>query len=483
MMKKNLIINQIILLILILFTVIRLKAQGPISCTPTNFNDLTYINSTGGNNASDGLKIVISGAGNLQVFRDGKKQMYGDAYGLPTYTPYDVPGTVNGILLTIGTSRYSSGTLTGGGSTVADARLTPIASSCSNTGNNYAHTITYSITKGSLVYGLVVNYSYTYPDMFFTINYDVTIPPGNTEPVKLSQAWDSFLDGGDYGPGFVSGVGNNLTMGTQKTVSGQVVYEAFKYKNGVPWAGYYSAEYSSMNYNLNTNGFIFNKTIGTSVTTDNGMGISINYGSQSGTYSSQNNVIFKCNSPTVAPAFSSNTYTQTCGSTVNLKANYTGTAEASLPAGVTLDFYDSTGNKLANPTAVSNPGIYYVYYSDANNAGCTSPTTALTVNAGSCCTASPVLSKNTITNTCPGISVNLNSLYTGTLPAGVVLEWYNNNTHTGSPVADPTNVTIPGIYYAFVHDTTNNCFSPSSSAVTYTQSVCCLAGTTAPVIN
>lgn len=361
--------------------------------------------------------------------------------------------------------------------------LTPISSTCNNTGNNYDHVINFSIPKGGLTYGLTITYSYTYPNAFFTVKYNVVIPAGNSELVKLSQGWDTLLAGGDAGPGFVSGMGANLTMGTQKTISGQVVYEAFKYKSGKAWDGYYSADWSNLNSNLSSNSYIFNKTIDPNATTDNGIGISINYGSAPGAFSTTNDVIFRCNAPVVAPAFSSASAVIACGSTINLKSNYTGTAEASLPAGVTLDFYDSLGNKITNPTAVSTPGTYVAYYSDANNAGCTSPATTLTITAANCCATAPTLTATTITNVCPSQTVNLNSLYSGTLPAGVTLEWYTNNTHAGSPVATPTAVAAAGTYYAFLNNTAGACYSPASVAVTFTKTACCLAGTVAPVIN
>lgn len=456
------------------------EVSAQMTCTSTNFKDVTVMNTNGGTNPSNGLRIQISGAGNLQVFKEDEYQIYaGDISGT---NPNNVPGTTNGVLLTIGNSIYATGTLDADASFFNKTILQPTLSTCNTTGNTYTHQIAFSITKNSLVYTLALTYSYTYPNSYFTIKYDVIIPPGNLEAVKLSQGWDTYLAGGDRGPGFVSGTGSNLTMGTQKLVDGTVVYEAFKYKSGKAWDGYYSARYAEMNSNLKNNGYIFNKTIDRG-DVDNGIGISINYGSAPGTFSTTNDVIFNCNAPTTAPAFASTNLTLACGSTINLKSGYTGTAESALPAGVTLGFYDAQGNKITNPTAVSNPGTYTVYYSDANNAGCTSPSTTLVVAGGNCCSTTPVLTSNTITNTCPAETVNLNSLFTGTLPSGVVLEWYTNNTHTGSPVATPTAVAAAGTYYAFIRDTATSCFSPASAAVTFTKTDCCTAGMVAPVIN
>ncbi|MGC4041405.1 MAG: Ig-like domain-containing protein [Flavobacterium sp.] len=61
-------------------------------------------------------------------------------------------------------------------------------------------------------------------------------------------------------------------------------------------------------------------------------------------------------------------------------------------------------------------------------------------------------------------SVNLNSLYTGTLPNGVELVWFTTPDHqAGTEVPDPTNVTVTGVYYAFFYDTSNDCYNTDAS--------------------
>ena len=62
-------------------------------------------------------------------------------------------------------------------------------------------------------------------------------------------------------------------------------------------------------------------------------------------------------------------------------------------------------------------------------------------------------------------SVNLNSLYTVTVPAGASLVWFTTpDRQTGTQVSDPTNVTTSGYYYAFFFDTANNCYNTSYSS-------------------
>ncbi|MDR6466147.1 hypothetical protein [Chryseobacterium sediminis] len=446
---------------------IRVNAQ--MTCTPTNFNDITIMNTNGGTNTSNGLQIQISGSGNLQVNRNGFNQIHAGnlVSGNPNSSTFRA-----GVILVIGTDIYTTGDLLFGGG--SGGYIAPISSTCNNIGNNYQHIINFSLTKGTLVYGLKLTYSYTYPNLFFTVKYDVVIPPGNTDSVKLSHGWDTFLVAGDKGPGFVSGTGANLTVGTQKAVSGEMAYEAFKYKSGKAWDGYYSATINTFPNNLFNNDYIYDKTIDTNVDTDNAMGISINYGSAPGSFSTTNDIIFNCNSPTTAPTFSSTSIAFACGSpSINLKSGYTGIAESSLPAGVTLDFYDSLGNKIADPTNVTSPGTYTVFYSDANNAGCTSPSTTLTVAGPNCCATAPLLTANTLTNICPSQTANLTSLYSGTLPSGVVLEWHTGSTPSAANLVAAPNAVGNGTYWAVFHDVTNSCYSPASSvAVTISPCLC-----------
>lgn len=71
----------------------------------------------------------------------------------------------------------------------------------------------------------------------------------------------------------------------------------------------------------------------------------------------------------------------------------------------------------------------------------------------------PTVSSAALTIICPATTVNLNSLVTSTRPGGIVLQWFTNNTHTGTPYATPA-AAVAGTYYAFYYDPANNCYSP-----------------------
>lgn len=111
------------------------------------------------------------------------------------------------------------------------------------------------------------------------------------------------------------------------------------------------------------------------------------------------------------------------------------------------------------------------------NSFCPVSTTSLECSAGY---TAPPLTGTALSNTCPTTTVNLNSLHTATVPSGSSLVWFNNNTHVGTAVFSPAAVGTAGTYYAYYYDSTNNCYSPASNAVTVTIN-CCLS--TGPSIN
>ncbi|WP_044233587.1 hypothetical protein [Haliscomenobacter hydrossis] len=94
-------------------------------------------------------------------------------------------------------------------------------------------------------------------------------------------------------------------------------------------------------------------------------------------------------------------------------------------------------------------------------------------NLNCCPTTAPLLSANTLSNTCPAVTVDLNSLVTNTPPMGAdsILVWFTNNMATGTAYATPTAATA-NTYYAFFYDTIDSCYGPASGAVTVTINAC-----------
>jgi hypothetical protein len=133
---------------------------------------------------------------------------------------------------------------------------------------------------------------------------------------------------------------------------------------------------------------------------------------------------------------------------------------------------------LYNPTAMATRRAWSTISTNTNTTcppALSPPVCAAGKNA-------PTLSATTLTAACPANSMNLNSLVSSTTPSGASLVWFTNNSRTGSPVPNPTAVTVSGTYFAFYYDATNTCYSPASAAVTTT--ACPLnVATTCPAVS
>lgn len=136
---------------------------------------------------------------------------------------------------------------------------------------------------------------------------------------------------------------------------------------------------------------------------------------------------------------------------------------------------------MDNSSVAGNPSDWNIGLGTSSNSG-DAFTVGVSLSPCDAGTTAPSLSATTLSNTCPASTANLNSLHTGTVPSGASLVWFTNNTHSGSVYATPTAATA-GTYYAYYYDSSNNCYSPASSAVTVTITPCCAAGTTGPAIN
>ncbi len=122
--------------------------------------------------------------------------------------------------------------------------------------------------------------------------------------------------------------------------------------------------------------------------------------------------------------------------------------------------------------SAGNGGFYIDVCRDSITESCTAGTTAPPMNA------------TTLSNVCSATTVNLNSLHSGTAPIGSNIVWFDNNTHTGTAIANPTAVTASGTYYAFYYNSAvGGCYSPVSNPVTVNIINCCAAGINPPVVN
>lgn len=147
-----------------------------------------------------------------------------------------------------------------------------------------------------------------------------------------------------------------------------------------------------------------------------------------------------------------------------LNASLTGSNDFNIGFRTTLP-YDEIQISVGSLASVIN--IIQVYGAFVDTRG------ANDANLDCCPQTAPNLSANTLSNTCPTVTANLNSLVTNIPPmnADSTVRWFTNNGATGTPYATPTMATA-GTYYAFFYDTVDSCYGPASGAVTVTINAC-----------
>lgn len=447
------------------------EAQGsrpdPANPAVTQYYGQTVINPAGGFNNNDGLKISLSGTGVMQIYRNNIMQIYA-TYGFNvmnfpggnvpngTTNPTNPTGTTNGVVLSIGNSAYTGGSLSPG-SVAGNLKMVSSTqqSLIETSPGHFVDVIKMTATKNSLVYGLEITYTYISPSATCLVDYKVTIPPGNTEKVQLAHGWDTFLQGNDLGPGFKTGTAADLSdavVGVVRTP----VFEAFQYLGGVKWTGYYSAIYSSLNANLQGAPYMtFKNTINSNPATDNGIGISMDFGSTPGTFTSNNAVIFACAAGDIAPTLSAATAKPCAGSSFNLNS-YLASAP---PAGTVVQWRNAGGTLVADPTNVSIAGAYTANYFSSIYS-CSSPGATITITYDNTCaicykpavtTGTPEPTK-TIISTLDRVSVPRNS---ADYRAGSLILESTNKGFVITRIASPETAIANPVEGMIVYDTAN----------------------------
>jgi len=99
----------------------------------------------------------------------------------------------------------------------------------------------------------------------------------------------------------------------------------------------------------------------------------------------------------------------------------------------------------------------------------------------------PALSTTTIGTVCPGNTANLTSITASNTPANATLTW-----HTSTPASNANKISNPtavmaGTYSAAFFYSNGACYSDANGTgtrtVTVTNTICCNAGTVAPMFN
>jgi hypothetical protein len=151
----------------------------------------------------------------------------------------------------------------------------------------------------------------------------------------------------------------------------------------------------------------------------------------------------------------------------NLNDAFTGIA----PQGWNIVWYNNnthSGQPIFFPTMVTTPGNYYAFFYNGNgcyNTNLSSAKVTVTINPPLPGDGQVALNKAALVNECPvTATVDLTTAFTSPLPAGAVVRWFNNPTHSGMPVADPAHASASvSKYYAFFYDSGNNCYNTANS--------------------
>lgn len=358
-----------------------------------------------------GLQVILSSAGNMQVVKNYYLNDLGGYYSnvikgafaagggdrltFATTYPYVTPGLQHGLVVSIGNTYYYGGNLipsTADRQTFNDGGKFILQSqTCQNLignpyGTNQTNELKFKVTKNNKDYLFTLKYIYNYPDTKFDLIYSVQIPQGNTEEVKLAHGWQLDSFGADILSGeYKSGAQPVLSIRTKERYF-QGRFNAIKYNSGIPWSGYYADGADKVSESIVN--MIFNKSVPPQISSpanDAGLGISMNYGSTPGTYSTSTTQIYDCPADNIKPNVTPQA--AVCNlMNVNL-FNYIITSPPSNLKLVFIKVSDvnaTTGTIIDNPENY-NPGTpgthYFKAYLVSDEFGCSGPLSdAITIN-------------------------------------------------------------------------------------------------------
>ncbi|TLV02121.1 hypothetical protein [Dyadobacter luticola] len=163
-------------------------------------------------------------------------------------------------------------------------------------------------------------------------------------------------------------------------------------------------------------------------------------------------------------------------STVNLNDALVGSA----PAGTFIVWYVKPNPQpqdpwVTDPAHIAKSGDYYAFIYDqaANCKNVTTSTAKVSVGINNDICHPGVKSDNA-SLPCQGGTVNLPLLFSGLIPSGAELRWFDNSTHSGEPISTPTNVQQPGEFYTFYYYGVTGTYDSDNSAakITVTRETC-----------
>ena len=223
---------------------------------------LKVLNFGGGMQAdgSDGLEFIVNNKGQIQINGYNKKgQIYSSGSCVTSY----------------GASLYVNN---GGVITLTQpANMIPISqSNVTGTGTNidpFQVTTTFTSSVGGPEITRID--TYVKPQKFIGTQFKLA-NLNSAHTYKLFYHLDSYLAGGDSGNGYGAGTLSNgapAMVGVSKSVSGSIALMGFRANSlGIPWDGYYSGNWSTLNSQVRNTPYQLSNTIDTAYQ-DNGFGV------------------------------------------------------------------------------------------------------------------------------------------------------------------------------------------------------------------
>lgn len=224
------------------------------------------MNPTGGGSGTNDVRWIIGDYWQVQVYYNGLAQVY---WGDPPTSGGGAPSVWP--ILRVGTTNVGN----------TQTAWTTYNTSSSQVGNTYTTTNTLTYTTGSLTYTLVLDWEYIAPDKFLTWSYNLTIPTGNTDAVKLYYGQDSYVAGADANDVWYYTTSPTQTVGIYDNTAN--VLSAQRYISGESWDGYIATGYWTVQSET-MSGNNYSNTIGGAG--DNGYGINWDLWTSPGTYTS-----------------------------------------------------------------------------------------------------------------------------------------------------------------------------------------------------
>ena len=215
------------------------------------------------------LRLVIGDCGQFQLYYNGTPNFY---TGNPPATTGCNQSLDSWIALRIWGSIYCSYWA------CASTRWSTNTTVWSQIGNTYSWTTNLTRVVGGRTYQVILAWKYTAPNKFFTIDYSIVIPTGNTNNIRFYIGWDTTVgwwDGNDVG---FSWSAPTSTFWVYDSVLNQL--SAIRYVSWALWNGAQSNNYTTIR-NVINGGTDFNNTIVANA--DLGFWVNWNFGTAPGT--------------------------------------------------------------------------------------------------------------------------------------------------------------------------------------------------------